>query len=269
MTCTSSTGSAYCGSRRRRLRHALHCARLRGRRRRATRGRLRKAGCVPLTCNGAGSTRFCGAIGDGCGGTLDCGDLRRTDRHVRRRRRRRRLHAIRPARTTTCTPDGGGQYCGTHRRRLRRRARLRRPAPNGMACDDRRARPASARRARHGDAPGSVHIATCTGDDEDDRQRHGLRPGRQDAALQRRRVRPERARSTRSRGASPAIAAAPRCRASRSRGAAATPTATSRSTERARRHQHPAGHAGGQVAAAGDDPEASPPARTTRSPTPT
>ncbi len=30
-------------------------------------------GCVPLTCAAAGNLRYCGMIGDNCGGTLDCG----------------------------------------------------------------------------------------------------------------------------------------------------------------------------------------------------
>src|SRR6266511_3200361 len=29
--------------------------------------------CTPISCSGAGVT-YCGKIGNGCGGTLDCGD---------------------------------------------------------------------------------------------------------------------------------------------------------------------------------------------------
>ena len=67
------------------------------------------AGCVPLVCSSA-SVRYCGTVGDGCGGTLACGTC--------------------PAGSTcggggvpgvcaatnctpiSCTPTGGGQYCG-------------------------------------------------------------------------------------------------------------------------------------------------------------
>ena len=29
--------------------------------------------CKPISCTPAGGGRYCGVIGDGCGGTLDCG----------------------------------------------------------------------------------------------------------------------------------------------------------------------------------------------------
>ena len=85
---------------------------------------------MPLTCT-TGTTRYCGTIGDGCGGTLACGDCAAGSTcggaGV--------PGVCAPTNCTliTCNPMGGGQYCGAHRQRLRRRARL--PGlPGGMAC---------------------------------------------------------------------------------------------------------------------------------------
>ena len=68
-----------------------------------------KAGCVPLTCKSA-TTQYCGTIGDGCGGTLACGDCAAGSScgagGV--------PGVCAPTNCTaiTCNPMGGGQYCG-------------------------------------------------------------------------------------------------------------------------------------------------------------
>ena len=62
----------------------------------------RTAGCVPLTCN-AGVSRYCGVIGDGCGGSLDCGDVRGA-RHLRGARASPTSAAIPTARRSPARP---------------------------------------------------------------------------------------------------------------------------------------------------------------------
>ena len=34
--------------------------------------------CKPITCMPAGGGQYCGVVGDGCGGTLNCGTPART-----------------------------------------------------------------------------------------------------------------------------------------------------------------------------------------------
>jgi hypothetical protein len=67
--------------------------------------------CQPLTCTGVGSI-YCGRIGDGCGGILECGDcptgLQCAGANV--------AHVCAPPAGTACTPlactQATGQYCG-------------------------------------------------------------------------------------------------------------------------------------------------------------
>jgi hypothetical protein len=70
------------------------------------------ASCTPLTCT-SGSTRYCGTIGDGCGGTLTCGDC--TGGSVAMTCGGAGVPgvcALTNCTPITCTPMGGGQYCG-------------------------------------------------------------------------------------------------------------------------------------------------------------
>ena len=103
--------------------------------------------CKPITCTPAGGGRYCGVIGDGCGGTLDCG--------------------------TACP---GGMTCGA-------------APPGGVAIPN--VCPGTGSR---GPCTGiACMVQTCTGTAKTTRQRHDPRPGGQGAALQRQRLRPERA----------------------------------------------------------------------------
>lgn len=71
------------------------------------------SGCTPLGCDIAGGGRYCGQIGDGCGGTLDCGSCTAPQTCGGGG-----VTGVcgAPASLCTplsCTPPGGGQYCGT------------------------------------------------------------------------------------------------------------------------------------------------------------
>ena len=104
-----------------------------------------KAGCVPLTCKSA-TTQYCGTIGDGCGGTLACGDCA-AGIDVRRRRRTGR---VRPDQLhgDHLQPDGRRPVLRADRKRLRRRARL--PVvPGRHGVRHRRAGRRLPRHARH------------------------------------------------------------------------------------------------------------------------
>ena len=199
--------------------------------------------CTPLTCG-----TYCGEIGDGCGRKLKLQHLRRgarvprrplrrsglrpdhlrgreqrallrhrrrrlrrharmrhlpERRHLRRRRLRRRTSATtRPARrsrarrwaASTAAPSATAAAARRTAARARTAWRARRPAPALHIC------------------PGSTTTTTptCTGATKTTDQRHGLRPGRRQPALQRHRLRPERRRCPRSPRASAATSAARR-----------------------------------------------------------
>ena len=107
-TCAAGTCGSYCGTIGDNCGHALTCADC-PTGQTCNSGICAAPGCVPLTCNGAGTTRFCGAIGDGCGGTLDCstcpngGTCGAGVANV---------CSDPTCVKITCTPMGG-QYCGT------------------------------------------------------------------------------------------------------------------------------------------------------------
>ena len=68
------------------------------------------AGCVPLTCTTA-TGRYCGTIGDGCGGTLPCGDCPTGSTCGG-------AGVANTCAPTNCTPGtcmaaGGARYCGS------------------------------------------------------------------------------------------------------------------------------------------------------------
>ena len=67
--------------------------------------------CVPATCS-SGGTRFCGQIGDGCGGTLDCGSC--TDNAVCGGGGVANVCAGGDScNPVGCQAQGGALYCGT------------------------------------------------------------------------------------------------------------------------------------------------------------
>ena len=191
-------------------------------------------------------------IGDGCGGTLDVHDAPR--RHLRRaglpagRLRRIRLPDVRQCNNAM----GEQQYCGTIGngcggaleclRRVRERHGVRRGRPA-----------APARRI----CPGSTYdgAADVPERDHDHDQRHRLRPGGRQPALQRRSSTSRAVRCRRSRTAPAATAAAPGRRpiavgADRHAGALHDDARA-----RADDDQHPARHAGRQVAPTDHDPD--------------
>jgi len=71
-------------------------------------------GCVPKTCNGPNGVQYCGMIGDGCGGALNCsctGGLTCGGGGVPGVCGA--MTCPPPLQTIKCNPAGGGQYCGT------------------------------------------------------------------------------------------------------------------------------------------------------------
>ena len=158
-------------------------------------------GCVPITCAAANNVRYCGTVGDGCGGTLDCGTCPNGgtcggtgyDPNVCNDPTCKKI---------SCTPMGG-QYCGVIGNGCGGTQDCGACA-NGMAC-------ATTGTSAH-ICPGSTthDDADLHRRDQDDDQRHGLRPGRRQPALQRHRLHPERRACPRWPRASAATSAAPR-----------------------------------------------------------
>jgi hypothetical protein len=69
--------------------------------------------CKKLACDGGPGVRYCGKVGDGCGGTVDCGDTCSTLRAGWVCDGSEGLCAGGPSCVkTACTVVGGGQYCG-------------------------------------------------------------------------------------------------------------------------------------------------------------
>jgi hypothetical protein len=70
-------------------------------------------GCSKLVCDGAANVRYCGKVGDGCGGTEDCGDTCSAFHAGWVCDQSRGLCTGGPACVhSACTTSGGGQYCG-------------------------------------------------------------------------------------------------------------------------------------------------------------
>ena len=71
------------------------------------------ADCKKLVCDGESNARYCGKVGDGCGGTVDCGDTCSAFRAGWVCDTSQGLCAGGPSCVrTACTVAGGGQYCG-------------------------------------------------------------------------------------------------------------------------------------------------------------
>ena len=70
-------------------------------------------GCKPLACDGTPNARYCGKVGDGCGGTVDCGDTCDAFKAGWVCDTTQGLCGGGPSCVrATCTAAGGGQYCG-------------------------------------------------------------------------------------------------------------------------------------------------------------
>ena len=166
------------------------------------------ANCTPLTCNIAGGDKYCGTIGDGCGGTLDCAGAAA-----------RPSPAAAPACPGVCgTPPAAartGVSCNAdgrpvlrrHRRQLRQHASTAAPATTAWraartdhVCPSSGPGPCTNLQCQL-DKPGE-----CTGNGTTI-SGAGLRPGRQDPALQRARLRAQHGRS----GPIPTGASCDRC----------------------------------------------------------
>ena len=71
------------------------------------------SGCTKLVCDGAANFRYCGKVGDGCGGTADCGDTCSTFHAGWVCDQSKGLCTGGPTCVrSACTTSGGGQYCG-------------------------------------------------------------------------------------------------------------------------------------------------------------
>ncbi len=106
---------------------------------------------MPLTCT-SGTTRYCGTIGDGCGGTLTCGDCPGGATCGGGG-----VPGVCPAPNCTpitCTPMGGGQYCGRIGNGCGGVLECPTTCPGGMACGT---------GAQAGVCPGVPGNGGCTG----------------------------------------------------------------------------------------------------------
>jgi len=69
--------------------------------------------CTKLVCDGSPNARYCGKVGDGCGGTIDCGDTCSTFNAGWVCDTTKGLCAGGPdCVRNACTATGGGEYCG-------------------------------------------------------------------------------------------------------------------------------------------------------------
>jgi len=76
-TCTTPSGDQYCGTIGDGCGNSVDCAATCTKSGWDCEDHLCKAGpganCTPLACTTANDDQYCGAIGDGCGNSLDCG----------------------------------------------------------------------------------------------------------------------------------------------------------------------------------------------------
>ena len=202
------------------------------------------ADCKKLACDGTPNARYCGKVGDGCGGTVDCGDTCSAFKAGWVCDTSKGLCVGGPScARVACTVAGGGQYCGDI----------------GDGCGG---------TLQCGDCPGSGTCASnvcpvascgamcaaqvkCT-KRHDQRQRHGLRSRGQGSALQRHRLRARRGPGPRLPRAPRARPARPRCRANRIATALTDSQREVQARQRPGGRRLPAGHAGRQVAPPGD-----------------
>ena len=200
-TCMAAGGARYCGSIGDGCGRTLDCGGCTGTQV-CTSNICRMPGCVPLTCN-AGTSRYCGTIGDGCGGSLDCGACAAPATCAGQGVAN--VCGDPNCRKITCNPDGRRPVLRHDRRRLRRQLDLSDDLPDG----DLRRDPAGRHHGHPQRLPdhddGRLHGHRVQRADvhrhrDDVDQRHGPRSGGQAAALQRRRLRPERAAGSGSRG---------------------------------------------------------------------
>ena len=185
---------------RRRLRRHARVRRLHRRARPAaaagTDGRVRRrrsGNCTAADLQRRRTGRFCGTIGDGCGGTLDLRqlphrpDLRRGRAGGRLRADPRHLHARSPATTwaaATAAPSATAAAARSSAARL----------PAGQTCGG----GGNAGVCGNGTGGGPCENLECNAGDlprqrQDHHQRHGLRPGGHAAPLQRHRLHQQRA----------------------------------------------------------------------------
>src|SRR5262249_53791608 len=122
-------------------------------------------GCVPLTCNPTNG-RYCGTVGDGCGGTLDCGAC--TAPATCAGLGAANVCGDPNCKKITCNPAGGGQYCGTIGDGCGGTLNCPTTCPGGLACG---AAPAAGGTGVPNVCPGSTGgctglacmVPTCTG----------------------------------------------------------------------------------------------------------
>ena len=189
ITCTSGGGAQYCGKIGDGCGRELDCGA-------CAAGQICNGGlcvpanCTPLTCAIAGGGQYCGKIGDGCGGTLDCqgcsapqtcggADMHGRVRHAARRAARTASAASRWAASTaasSATTAAARIDCGT--------------CDNGMACRPDHVCPSTGPGPCSEPAVPARQAGECTGSRHHD-QRPGVRPGREEPALQRAALRAE------------------------------------------------------------------------------
>ena len=114
ISCATASGDQYCGDIGDGCGGSIDCGTICSKIGWTCQGGLCKAGptagCTSLSCATPSGDQYCGTIGDGCGGSIDCGTIcPKTGWTCQNSLCKGQLPACTPL---ACNPASGGQYCG-------------------------------------------------------------------------------------------------------------------------------------------------------------